>query len=515
MKTFVLDIHSPARPVERYWELCVGSCHAATALREDYRAQLRRCSTELGFQYVRFHGLLDDDMSVMVKSRTGNDYILSFTNIDSIFDFLLSIRMKPFVELGFMPECLKSSDDTVFHYKGNISPPNDYTRWEWLIEELIRHLIGRYGRAEVRQWFFEVWNEPNLGGESGVGGFWAASMEEYFKLYRHTASAIKRVDPALRVGGPATSNNALIPEMVAFCRESGTPIDFISTHHYPTDVVLGYGVEDSLNFAELFHKQDPQKEEERQELAQQYEVFRRELWKRVDRGVVTGMTRRAVQEAQGLPVYYTEWNSLAGLPSDGPFGASFIAKTVMDNMGLVKCYSYWTFTDIFEEGGMPSAAFHGGFGLLTLQGIPKAGYRVYQMLHMLGSRMYEAQLNEETLDVYAMYSEEASAVQLLAVNHHSLQHDIKTQPVRLTLTGFEGRIAVHAELYRVDETHTNALRAWQEMGEPEYLSEGERAKLISASALERENLKLPVEDGRVSLELSIPPMGTALVMVYL
>lgn len=514
MKTFSVDIHSPCKPIERYWELCVGSCHATTALREDYREQLRRCRRELGFRYVRFHGLLDDDMSVLLQGRD-NEYVLSFTNIDSIFDFLLSIGMKPFIELGFMPECLKSSEDTVFHYKGNISKPSDYTRWEWLIRQLVLHLISRYGRQEVRQWFFEVWNEPNLGGETGVGGFWAASMEEYFNLYRHTATAIKEVDPALRVGGPATSNNALIPEMVAFCRETGAPIDFISTHHYPTDVVLGYGVEDSLNFVEIAQKEAPEGEDEEHAVARRHEVFRRELWKRVDRGVVTEMTRRAVQEAQGLPVYYTEWNSLAGLPSDGPFGASFIAKTVMDNMGLVKGYSYWTFTDIFEEGGMPGAAFHGGFGLLTLQGVPKASYRVFQLLHMLGSQMYDARLNEGTLDVYAMRSEEASAVQFLAVNHQSLEHDIGAEPVQLSLCGLSGRDFVHAEVYRVDDTHANALREWENMGKPEYLTEGQLASLQAASALEREVLQLPVENGQASLALTLPPMGTALVIAYL
>ena len=104
------------------------------------------------------------------------------------------------------------------------------------------------------------------------------------------------------------------------------------------------------------------------------EAFHVQLWERVDRGVVTRMTQKAFQEADGIPLYYTEWNSLAGLPSDGPFGASFIAKTVLDGVGMAKGYSYWTFSDIFEENGMPSAEFHGGFGLLTLHGVPKATY---------------------------------------------------------------------------------------------------------------------------------------------
>lgn len=292
------------------------------------------------------------------------------------------------------------------------------------------------------------------------------------------------------------------------------PIDFVSTHHYPTDVVLGYGVEDSLNFVELFAKRDDQDPEAMADLAAQFEVFARDLWKRVDRGVVTRMTRRAVEEARGLPVYYTEWNSLAGLPSDGPFGASFIAKTILDGMGLVQGYSYWTFTDIFEEGGMPSAAFHGGFGLLTLQGVPKASYRVYQLLHMLGSAMYDARLAEGTLDVYALRKAESSAVQVLAVNHQSLMHDIADEAVELSLEGLGAREAVRVDILRVDEAHANALRAWREIGEPEYLREGQLAALMAASAMERECLAVPVVEGRIALPLDVPAMGVALVTLY-
>lgn len=515
MKQFSLDIASPTRPLEKYWELCVGSCHATTALREDYRRQLTRCQRELGFRYLRFHGLFDDDMSVLRADEFTGEYILSFTNIDSIFDFLLSINMKPFIELGFMPDCLKSKNATVFHYKGNTAPPADYDRWAWFIGEFVRHLLARYGRDEVRQWFFEVWNEPNLGDKESLLGFWSGSQEDYFHLYRVTAQAVKALDASLRVGGPATSNNAWIPDMVRFCKTSGTPIDFISTHHYPTDVVLGYGVEDSQNFA--------RPPEDRSDLAamkkykEAYSVFASHLWEKVDRGVVTEMTKKAVQEAQGLPVYYTEWNSLAGLPSDGPFGASFIAKTVLDGVGLVKGYSYWTFTDIFEEGGMPSAAFHGGFGLLTLQGVPKAGYRAFELLHLLGEGLYEAKLAEGTVDVYAVRKEASNAVQLLAVNHHALQHPIARETVRVCLTGLSAAPAegLPMDILRVDDTHANALRCWEEMGRPEYVTRAQIAQLNTASELEREHARLSVADGVAEVVLELPPMGVALATVYL
>ena len=201
MKQFQLDVNSAVKPLQKYWELCVGSCHGTTALREDYRKQLEQCQREIGFRYVRFHGLFDDDMSVLVQERFGNGVQLSFTNIDSVFDFLLSINMKPFIELGFMPDCLKSKNATVFHYKGNTAPPADHDKWSWFIRTFVRHLLDRYGRTEVRQWFFEVWNEPNLGGPDSPDGFFAGSMEDYFKLYQVTAEAVKSEDRFLRVGG--------------------------------------------------------------------------------------------------------------------------------------------------------------------------------------------------------------------------------------------------------------------------------------------------------------------------
>lgn len=101
---FTFDTTSETTRTDDYWKFCIGSCHAATALREDYRQMLKQCKQELGFKYLRFHGLFNDDMSVLRKSLTG-EYIMSFSNIDNIFDFLLSIGMKPFVEIGFMPEC--------------------------------------------------------------------------------------------------------------------------------------------------------------------------------------------------------------------------------------------------------------------------------------------------------------------------------------------------------------------------------------------------------------------------
>jgi xylan 1,4-beta-xylosidase len=147
-------------PLLHFWEHTVGSGRAELALRADWQAQLRRCHQELGFQHVRFHGLLCDDMGTLMDEE---DHLLySFFNVDRIWDFLLSLGMRPFVELSFMPTALASGNTIVFHYRANVTPPRDYSRWATLIRKLAAHWVERYGHEEVRRWFFEVWNEPNL-----------------------------------------------------------------------------------------------------------------------------------------------------------------------------------------------------------------------------------------------------------------------------------------------------------------------------------------------------------------
>ena len=225
---FYVDQNAPKTRFDHYWEKCVGSCHAYTALREDYRMMLRKAKKDLGFQYVRFHGIFNDQMSVVREVEPGK-YEYNFVNIDNILDFLLSIDMKPFLELSFMPTPFASGDQTCFYYKGNVTMPKSFELWDGLIVELLKHLESRYGIEEMEKWFFEVWNEPDL------DFFFAGSQEDYFLLYEHTARAVKSAGKNLKVGGPATANNEWIPDLISYCEKNSVPLDFISTHHYPSD----------------------------------------------------------------------------------------------------------------------------------------------------------------------------------------------------------------------------------------------------------------------------------------
>jgi xylan 1,4-beta-xylosidase len=372
--------------------------------------------------------------------------------------------------------------------------------------------VDRYGLGEVRQWFFEVWNEPNLGGPGAPFGFWAGTQEDYFKLYESAARGIKAVDHRLHVGGPATSANAWIPEFTAFCRKNKVPVDFVSTHHYPTDDVIGLAV---AEIRAEFAKSGEGKEMDPSEMMKWMQTFtmsREEMWKKVRRGSLTDMTKKAKAEAGDLPLYYTEWNSCAGLPSDGPFGASFIAKTVMDNAGLVECYSYWTFSDIFEEGGMPHKEFHGGFGLLTLHGIPKAAYRVFQLLHELGQERYSAVYSEGTVDAYAVSKPESGALQIIAVNHQSYGQEIHPARITIRVTGLPS--FVKATVKRVNGEHGNALAKYEELGSPDYVGDAERYALIGASIIKAVNIPAQFKDGVMEIAIDLSEQETALVILY-
>jgi len=458
------------------------------ALRSDWREQLAKSHRELGFQYVRFHGLLDDDMNVVMRDydhaagKLKDTIRYSFFNIDSIFDFLLSIGMKPFIELGFMPSGLASGTQTCFYYKANVTPPADYGLWADLIRALTQHLVERYGLDEVRSWFFEVWNEPNL------SYFWGGTQAEYFKLYEYAVRAIKSVHSDLRVGGPATSVNSWIPEMLEFCRSANVPIDFVSTHHYPTD-------------DPLWRHNDISDDEI-------YKQFGHEFGK-YERGVLRKMTAKAHEQASGLPLYYTEWNASAWIPDqihDEAYSAALVAKTIADNDGLVEGYSWWTFSDLFEEPGQFAAPFHGGFGLQNIYGIPKPVYRIFELLHHLGDqRLTVSGGAGSTVEVLAVRG--SAGLMLLAYNHNSPGLEITTEAVAITVKGMEPNTPV--AIARVDDESTNPKQKWIALGSPEYPTRMQLAEIEQASQFVWQAHPLEAVGDTSVLKFSLPPHGAA------
>ncbi|MDR1641907.1 MAG: beta-xylosidase [Clostridiales bacterium] len=483
-----LDLNAKTTHFPHYWEHCVGSCHAATGLRADWQAQLIKAKRDLGFRYIRFHGLFDDDMSACFKPMFfGTEVTYSFHNIDLLFDFLLSIGIKPFVELGFMPTALASGPDTCFHYKANVTPPADYKAWEALISTFAAHLSERYGLDEIRSWFFEVWNEPNL------NYFWRGDKQEYMKLYRSSALALKSVDPELRVGGPATSVNSWIPDIIDFCKSTETPLDFISTHHYPSDDPLW--AEGGMNFdPEELKNVDPEKLKEA--FAQMHD-------RKYDRGVLTEMAKKAKEQASGYPLHYTEWNS--AVKHDEPYAAAFTAKTLVDNQGLVDGYSYWTFSDIFEEMAQNSLPFHDGFGMMTIHGVPKPVYRLFELFHSLGDKRLPIKADPHPT-VEALAVKKGGSATLILYNQNTPSGEIAEEKVYVSLENSKSK---KATVLRIDDDHSNAHKCWLDMGSPIYPSSEQIDRLFAASEVLRETVD--IEGNGFSLVL--PPHGVAAVLI--
>ncbi len=478
MLEFRTDLAQHGTPLPHAWSRCIGSGHAQLALRSDWRSQLRRAHDELGIKNVRFHGILDDDVGAMTVEQGKTIY--SFYNVEQIYDGILEAGVRPFVELGFMPAALRSGSQTVFKYAGIVTPPCDLDGWAELIKRFATRLVDRYGIGEVSNWHFEVWNEPNL------DAFWTGTQDDYFDLYRCTAETLKKVDPSLRVGGPATASNAWIEEFVSFCDREGLPLDFISTHQYPTDAFGAPGDDTEAQLAKS------------------------------SRGILERNARDVVRQAKGRPVFYTEWSTSSN-PffhlHDEPYAAAFIARTCLNVATVVDGFSYWTFSDIFEENFFSSVPFHGGFGLLTIHGIPKPAYRAFELMNRLGDERLLVDGFHDTVDCFVVRGRDR--VDVFMTNHALPGHVIADEEVRVSLHGATGRWAgATALVERIDSDHANPKRAWTEMGEPDSLLPGQVVALERESRLVAESVAVHSGGNNgdtLSLTISLPAHSLACV----
>lgn len=346
-----LDVAQANKSLDRFFDLSVGSDFPGTLIRDDSQAQLRTAVDELGFRYIRFHAIFHDVLGT-VRLEDG-EIVYDWTKIDQLYDDLLARRIKPFVELGFTPNAMKTSDNKIFYWQGNTSHPV-LPPWRALVDAFIRHLEQRYGQEEVRSWFFEVWNEPNL------SGFWeGADQKAYFELYDLTSNTIKAVDPNLRVGGPSTAGAAWVPEFLDHVAQSGAVVDFVTTHTYGVDG--GFLDENGKEDTKLSPSPD----------------------------AIVGDVRKVREQITAskfpdLPLYFTEWSTSytpRDLVHDSYISAPYILSKLKATEGLVQGMSYWTYSDLFEEPGPPPTPFHGGFGLLNREGIRKPAYFAYKYLH--------------------------------------------------------------------------------------------------------------------------------------
>ncbi len=488
-REIVLDASQAKEPLDRFFDLSVGSDYPGTLIRDANQAQLKTAVDELGFRYIRFHGIFHDVLNTV--KRVDGKIVYDWTKIDYLYDHLLERHIKPFVELGFSPDALKTSDASIFYWKGNTSHPR-MDEWAGLIDAFARHLIQRYGAAEVHTWFFEVWNEPNL------AGFWEyGDQQAYFALYNLTARTLKAVDPALRVGGPSTAGAAWVPEFLAFTKANNAPVDFVTTHTY--GVQGGFLDENGKSDTKL----DPSPT------------------------AITGDVLRVRREIEasaypGLPLYFTEWSTSytpRDLVHDSYISAPYILSKLKAVKGQLQGMSYWVYSDLFEEPGPQGKPFEGGFGLMNPQGVRKPAWFAYKYLHALQGKDVPsadaqtwAAYDGKTLSAVVWdFQQPKQAVS----NHPFYSHlvpNAPSAPVVVKAAGLvpgEYRLSIHRTGYR----HNDAFSAWIDMGSPASLTEAQLAQLqaLTTDKPEIERTVHVAKDGTALIRLAMASNDIVLV----
>lgn len=471
------------KPVSDVYRVGVGHDHAFQFHRKDVCSFMEKMQQDIGFKYVRFHGLFDDDMLV-VQSIV--DYFrmrfiprgkkirdVNFHQVADVLDNVLDCGYLPWVELSFMPSLLAKGKKKGLRYLNNICLPKNWGVWSQFIQDFIRFCLYRYGQDNVRQWRFEVWNEPDL------SVFFAGDQKDYFHLYEVTAKAVKSVDKELLVGGPSTSGCRWISEFRQYCVDHNVPLDFLSTHHYPGDAFGNtFKAKDAFRFISTV------KENGRKGigLSKTYEdlFYNPDQFAGYTLQGLLDLEKKAVSGAKGLPLYIDEWSSMAVFASpfhDHKEEAAFILDAALHFDPGVNGAFYWCGTDVYEEQYMLGAPFHGGFGLVNNLGIPKPSYRAFELLAHLPKN--HAFIRDGELK--AVYFEEGGeGALLLFAPSFDVKHP-KSYSLQLDL----GEVK-DIKMYRIDDEHANPRGYYEKLGSPSLLSKKEEAECLTESELKEE-----------------------------
>jgi len=465
---------------------------------------------------------LDTMKDVLKSFPNGEKYVEeNFYLIGVAYDNLLECGLKPFVELSFMPDLLaKESTSENGFYHSNMNEPRDYKEWANYIKHFIEFLIHRYGIEEVRTWYFEVWNEPDL-----YGAFFLGDKAAYFKLYKETALAIKSVDSSLRVGGPSTSASRWVNEFVEYCKKDDIPLDFVSTHQYPGDPLAGVsGDEEEI-------KDPNEKLNKMNKLMNQFAdsltdkdtpltILRRMLQdptetKDIPSNIFRKNAKIVKNQTQGLPLFYTEWALSAvfsAYSNDTKKAASYIVKTTLDIEPYVDGTSLWCMSDIFEEMHQFKEEFHGGFGLQTIHGILKPSYYAMQILSNLPNKRYILDENATDQKIGIAAFKDTSRDDILLFSHSMKTIESETEEVEVIVSNPTAPKKVVVK--RIDDTHGNPLALWEEKGQPKYLKPNEVKEMIEKSKVEEEILEFEFIDNKVIVNVNVDLNDVYFIQIY-
>ncbi|OPA81017.1 AraC family transcriptional regulator [Paenibacillus selenitireducens] len=482
---------------ERHWNRLTSAGRAIEGLRADWQQQFIELQRSLSFSHIRFHGIFNDEMMIYDETETGEP-IYNWSYVDKLYDFLLKTGIRPFVELSFMPTKLRRSNETIFWWKGNISPPADLRKWNALVHEFVRHCLNRYGLEEVKQWYFEVWNEPDL---SGV--CWAGSKEEYFAFYASTVRTIKSISSVLKVGGPALGygslwNDSWADDFMSYCLNEQVPMDFFSFH--------------------VYSEYPNQKDEAGMLTRIMPPSFYLDSVNRLQ-------AKLAAHHLQELEIHMTEWNfSLydRNFIHDTMFMASFVVYHAMQTLGTMTSMAFWSFTDVFEESQLPASIFYGGFGLMNRNGLKKPSYYAFEFLKKLGDHIIDQG------DGYVVTKQADGSLQILMYHYTHVDPLFAsgdwsglTETSRYSVFEEKGNKAYHVKIdglqgsykmmsYRLDRTQGSVFDEWIAMGAPTNPTEEELDYLQQRSTPE---MRISWLEELQSFEQTfiVPPHGLQLI----
>jgi xylan 1,4-beta-xylosidase len=494
----VIDAKAQTTPFPHFWEQTFGSGRAILSLRQSYRDDLRTVKQATAFQSIRFHGILNDEVGLYDPDRktknpglaaqaANDESVYNFSYIDQIYDGLLENRVRPYVELSFMPKKM-ASDPAALHafwYKPDVSPPKDYALWDAMITALGRHLVQRYGIDEVATWKFEVWNEPNI-------DFWVGNPKQstYFELYDHTARALKAVSTRLQVGGPSTAQAAWVGDFLAHVKANNVPVDFVSTHVYANDTAQN-----------VLHTDENVPRDKM-------------VWRAVEM-VHDEIAHSAYPK---IPLIFSEYNaSYANEPNvtDSTFMGPWLANNIRLCDGLTQSMAYWAFSDVFEEQGVVRTPFYGGFGLVAADHIPKPALNIFRILHKLGDRRIASDSDSSLVTETPGGGLAVALWDYAPPTGTGASYTMPSGPAGpdktfdLELKNVAQNAA--AEVWRVDDDHGNVVKAFDAMGRPPGdLTQKQAVELrIAGEMSPPEHVHL--DHGK--LHLTVPAHGLAVVVI--
>jgi xylan 1,4-beta-xylosidase len=480
--------------------------------------------------YVRAHNLLNthDGPPSAFKWGSTNAYtedaagnpVYSWVIVDSIVDQYVRRGMKPLMEIGFMPKALSTNPEPYGHgwkpgdpydkiYTGWAYPPKDYAKWAELVYRWVRHSVERYGQREVESWWWELWNEPDI-------GYWKGTPEEYLKLYDYTADAVKRALPTARIGGPTVTGGGyrLMTSFLEHARSGtnhvtgrkGTPVDFIGFHAKGSPQFVDGRVRTNmvpeLRSVDRFF-----------EMIASYPEFR-------ETPIIIGEA-----DPEGCAACSVASGSRQNAYRNGTMYSSYTAASFARMYELAdqrkvnfEGATSWSFT--FEN-----VPWFDGFRELATNGVDKPVLNVFRMFGMMGGDRVAVRGNSmdaqeilasavrgERADVSALASKQPTSAAVMVWNYHDDDLPAPAAPVRLTVRDLPAaRVLVHH--YRIDEEHSNAYSRWLAMGAPQQLSRDQYEELERAGKLELLDAPewVTTAGGVATLDFSLPRQGVSLV----